>query len=172
MGDPVLRDDKFVVLRAAGAEDRNYILATWLNCFFLSRIARMMDRPLYFFEQKRVILRLLERSSTVVAANPEEPSQIFGFIVGEAPQDLPAVSETVRAAIVHYCYVNSLYRENGLGRRLVRELVGDASKIFFTHLPPIDVPASANGRKPITPGELVQRVAPGALFDPYLAFPR
>jgi GNAT superfamily N-acetyltransferase len=155
-----------LVIRDGEEDDRPYILSTWLNAFALSRTARMIDRPLYFVEQKKVIERLLTRSRVRVAVNPEDLNHIFGYIVGEPPFESGI-------ALVHYCYVKSDYRELGIGRRLIRSITEGARRALFTHLPPATIERPRDSKKlPVTPGELVQKLCPGAVFNPYAAFER
>lgn len=161
-----LSNDSVVTLRAGVEGDRSYVMATWLNNFYMSRMARMMDRPLYFFEQKKVAERLLKRARLIVASNTENPDHIFGWVVGERAEDLPDGGYS----IVDYCFVKSDYRELGVGRALVDAITSGSSKVFFTHLPPAEQAQSRDGSRPrSSPGEIVQKLAPGSVFNFYLA---
>jgi GNAT superfamily N-acetyltransferase len=160
--------DGVVVERGMRVNDEPLIFATWLNSYAQSAAGRMVDRPLYFYEQKRVIERLLMTSDVILAANGDLPDQAYGWIVGEKPTvDAPEI------AIVHFMFVKSEYREMGIARALLARIIGGAQQVFFTHLPPKPTRPKTKTRAVIgTPGELVQKLQPRAVYNPYLAYRR
>lgn len=155
------------VLRDFAPGDEAFIFATWLRSYRASRIAGALEPELYFFEQQKVIARLLKSADVRVASSPDEARQIFGWIVGKRPDARPPA-----IAVVHYLFVKGEYLEMGLGRKLLAEIVPPAgASVFFTHMPPATSPVDRNGRKQRLAGhDVLKHLAPNAVYNPYLAF--
>lgn len=107
-----------VVYRAPTPADTSFIFNSWLKSFRSnSEWARAMPPAIYFDNHKRVVDRLLKECGVLVAANPEDPEQIFGYAVYQATAG--------NVTILHWLYVKHTYRRLGIGGeifRTVREL--------------------------------------------------
>lgn len=114
-------------LRAPVDDDRNFILSTWLKSFRNSHFACMIPNDIYFKAHKALIMATLQESGVVVAVNPEDESQIFGYGV---------YTPNGGATLCHYIYVKESYRRLGIGTTLFRAMLADSD-----HSP--DVPAIA-----------------------------
>jgi GNAT superfamily N-acetyltransferase len=106
-----------IVLRGIAPEDSNFI--------YSSLAKSLRDAPLFrnvpgqiFFDGIRSVINSLLNHVVVIACNPEDQSQIFGFAIGT-----PATPTT--PPIVHYVYVKHPFRGFGVGKTLLFSLVRD-----------------------------------------------
>ncbi len=120
-------------LREAEADDLNFILSSWLKSFRdaqripdqKSAVWFNWPRPsneVFFNFQQKLIVRLLQRSKCLVAVNPEDLSQVYGFIVYENNPD-----------IIHYVYVKSTFRKMGICKLLLSKSVEQPAP-KYTHV--------------------------------------
>lgn len=115
-------------IREAVAEDVPFLYDTWLRSYRDgSRTAKQVNGKLYFDSQRKVIDRIISTPgcSTLVAVNPSDHGQIFGWLCGEALQ---------QSIVLHYGYVKSTFRKHGVFGALVRAFgfkVGVG--VFYTH---------------------------------------
>lgn len=102
--------------------DTDFIYSTWIKSYRTSGFARGISSPLYEMGQRSRIDRILSKETTYiyVATDKDTPELIFGYIVGEGD------------AILHYLYVKSHYRKQGIGK----ELLGEAKDLIYTHKSP------------------------------------
>jgi hypothetical protein len=101
-----------VKLRPFQESDFNFILNSWLLSFRNSPFAKNLTNEKYYSAQQPICIHLMNASTILVACSPEEPKQIFGYIVAQ-----PAPN-AVEGAWVHYCYVKNLYRRMGIATSL------------------------------------------------------
>lgn len=100
-----------VMLRDTKPEDASFIYSTWLRCYQdTSSWARLMPSRIFFDNHKKVIQRILGDSHVLVAANPEDPDQVFGYIVFQASGG--------GVAVLHWVYVKETFRQLGIARDL------------------------------------------------------
>ena len=137
-----------VLLRAYVPTDANFVFASWLNAFEPHRDPGVA-RDLYYQEQHVLIANLMAASTEtrLVAVAPDYPDQILGYLFGVI---LPV------GKVIDWLYVKPIYRRLGVARALLTTF-GDPREgvAAYTH-----VPAS--------PPALIRRLAPGAVYDPYL----
>ena len=112
-------------LRGIEEGDLNFIFNSWLKSYRKSDFAKKVPSDVYYYHHKGVIDRLLSHSSILVACNPDNPAQVFGYIV--------ASHEPILA--VHYVYVKYNYRKLGLGKALAEALIPDfcEKEVLCTH---------------------------------------
>lgn len=96
-----------LIIRPPVEQDLNFIFNSWLKSYRNSSFAEHIPNDIYFTFQKEVIRLLLERSTIFVAVNPEDSSQVYGYLVFEDN-------------IVHWCYVKFTYRKLGVMRKLLK----------------------------------------------------
>lgn len=98
----------------------NYVLKSWLSAL-RQNIAhfRHMDDEV-FSVHRGAVISAIDRGSTLLACNPDNPNHIYGFVVFERD-------------VVHYIYVASLWRGNGIARALLARATG-GSPFSYTHL--------------------------------------
>lgn len=95
--------------RDAEEGDTNFILSSWLKSFRDSEFAKEMSNAVYFAGHQRLVKDAIARSRIVVAVNPGDPRQIYGWICFEQKGDYQ---------VLHYFYVKEIYRGFGLGTKL------------------------------------------------------
>lgn len=144
-------------VRAVEPGDVGFVVSSWLESFHKgSRIGRMQRFALYRLPMRRLIHRLLERSTVLVAVDVLDRTHIFGWVCAER---LTAPSSIA----LHYLYVRETRRKVGLGRELV-ELVRtqlDGQIVAFTHATDLGVDVASRWW---------QQGAPEADFNPFLAW--
>jgi GNAT superfamily N-acetyltransferase len=116
-----------VELRTAQDGDQGFVMTSWLESYHQgSRVARATRWADYREPMRRIVRRLLRRSVCLVACDPEEPSHLLGFAVGERDR---------RRLILHYLYVRQTRRRSGLATMLVGELARrlGTEGITYTH---------------------------------------
>lgn len=112
-----------VDIRPARAGDERLILSSWLESFRdCSRTANLVPKPFYFPLQREVSTALLRRGEVLVACNPMDADQIFGWAV---------VERIARKPVLHYVYVKQLFRRMGIASALLN--AADCVGGFYTH---------------------------------------
>jgi hypothetical protein len=104
--------------------DSDFIYSTWIRSFADSGYARAIPKPIYNLSQRGRIEGILDKEETycLVACDAMEPTLIYGWLVGEAPN------------IIHYIYCKMDYRQQGVGKALLEHLDKD-EPILYTHKP-------------------------------------
>lgn len=101
--------------------DERLVVDSWLQSLRHGDAAqRRLSRGAYLVGQRQVIDRLLARSEVRVAAWSQDPELVFGW----------ACVEPARC-VVHYVYVKHRYRQRGVARVLLADLVGRPCR--YTH---------------------------------------
>lgn len=95
--------------RALEPSDVHFVLSSWLKSYRPS--CPLVSDEVYFREQKRLILHLLEDTSVVLACDPVDPGVIWGYLVGAAHPD--------GFGVVHFVYVKHALRRFGIARALL-----------------------------------------------------
>lgn len=110
-------------IRDAEPEDSPFYFMAWLRSYREhSDVARKMDERIYFKWQQKVIERLLRRARLLIAYNPDDSDQHYGFICYESSAFIP---------ILHYIYVKKPFRKLGIAGELL-SLMGKQSFVY-TH---------------------------------------
>ena len=112
-------------LRPLIEDDLAFIFNSWLKSYRFSHLAEKITNTIYFADHHKVIERLIEDSSVVVACNEEDPSQVYGYIVGGALDGI---------ALLHFIYVKHTFRNMGVGKTLLDAMGHDKEKAgVYTH---------------------------------------
>lgn len=115
-----------LVIRPVEAEDRPFILNSWLNSYFDgSSFARLIPRSVFFPFHKRLILSLLDRASVtgLVVTSKEDPELLYGYGIFELLPDYQ---------VVHYLYVKRAFGKLGIASQLVDD-ARFTGKVYCTH---------------------------------------
>ena len=99
-----------VRLRPIIEDDTAFIFNSWLKSYRFSHFGEKITNTIYFAEHHKVIERLIDNSKVLVACNPEEPSQVYGYIIGE---------EVDGIFVLHFIYVKQTFRNMGVGKTLL-----------------------------------------------------
>jgi len=114
-----------VRLRPAGQEDVNLIFNSWLKSYRSSYATKNITSTFYFSEHHKVIERILKVGKTIIACNDEDPSQVYGYVVGD---------EVDGIFVLHYLYVKHSFRGLGIGKVLFNSFDHDPTvAALYTH---------------------------------------
>lgn len=95
-----------VSIRPAAPDDEAFVMSAWLRCHRdFGDWPRLLHPEKYYAQHKATIMRLLARSTTMVACNPDRPSQALGFVCYDG-------------TATHWVYVKDVWRRIGIGREL------------------------------------------------------
>lgn len=116
-------------LRALAADDLPFVFNSWLKSFRDAPAVQSIPNSIYFAGQHDRIDRILKSAglAAAVACNPEDPTQIYGYIVAE--------NATV-GSVVHWVYVKHPFRGHGVARGLFAAVVGAGTgpvPFYYTH---------------------------------------
>lgn len=152
-------------IRAAVPDDVPFLSSTWKQQFkFESSWANRIRWPIFSAGHSKVIGRLLQRSLVLVACDPDEASEIFGYLVYEAEP----------AKLLHFAYTKPAFRRAGIFRSLLAEtrFPADLAGVEVTHgtrswfsSPALLDKATGATVRPARPG-LEDRFK-GAVYNPY-----
>lgn len=102
---------KNISLREYEETDIPFIFKSWLVNFRASNyLEDIIDHDIYFEFHKRLVEKILSDSICLLAANPEDESQVFGYIAYRKIKGLN---------ILHYIYVKAPYRRLGIAEFLL-----------------------------------------------------
>ena len=93
--------------RPADPSDINFILNSFLRSLRSYPALKHVPNELYYYEQTRVVEKLLKESITLILCNPEIPDQIYGYIIANPNEE------------THFVYVKYTYRKFGFARKLL-----------------------------------------------------
>lgn len=122
-----MTEQDVIRVRRMEAADKNFILNSWLKSYRNSPAVDRMENPSYFHEQSKVINDLLDNCPVLVASDPKDPSNIFGYLVYQFIEG---------TFVLHYIYVKQVFRNKGVGKYLIAKAghqVGEAVAIYTHH---------------------------------------
>jgi GNAT superfamily N-acetyltransferase len=94
--------------------EKPFIYSSWLKSYGKSIEARRMSANSYFSNYKRVLEQIIEGESfSVVAFNPEDLEQIYGYAVFNWDSDIDVT-------YLHYIYVKQPFRGLQVASRLLK----------------------------------------------------
>jgi hypothetical protein len=119
-------DNPFIV-RQATPDDVSFVFSSWLKSFRDAATVKGVPSGLYYPAQHAVIEGILQRQccTALVACDPQDPSQIYGYVVAEY------VGEGL---VIHFTYTKFNMRNLGIAKALVTTLVVPTIKfVQFSH---------------------------------------
>jgi predicted GNAT family acetyltransferase len=88
-------------------------------------LCKHVDNTIYFSEHHKLVEKLLKRSTTVIAVDPNDPATIYGYLTYERLEGI---------LVVHYSYVKHTFRGMGVLRQLLKSIEHDWNTAgLFTH---------------------------------------
>lgn len=149
-----------VLLREANALDAPFIMNSWLWGFRSSAFASAVSNSEYFPGHQALILEILARSQALIAYNPEDPTQYYGWVCFETLTELP---------VVHFVSVKQAFRGFGIARKLLTQATGGKA-FFYTHdTTRIRAPRDRE-RETYKFNQVIKKLKEGGTYNPYLAF--
>lgn len=102
-----------VTYRDPNPTDEGFLYHSWLKSFRQgSSWASSIPAQIYFNNHKVIVSKLLREAGIVIAANPENPTQIFGYGVYSPTSG--------NVTVLHYLYVKHPFRRLGIGTDILR----------------------------------------------------
>lgn len=102
-----------ITIRAAFPQDVPFILSSWIQSMFHNDPFIGTDRNWFSAAQHALSTALITKGDTLVACNPDETWQIYGWLVGHrVPRWL------------HFVYVKEAFRRLDVGTRLMLAAFG------------------------------------------------
>lgn len=92
-------------IRPATGEHTNAVLDTWLRSMRTDADNAHMSNEVYYAIERPRVIRMLERSRVLVAANPADDWQIYGWIAASGDR-------------MHFVYTKYPYRRASIASRL------------------------------------------------------
>lgn len=109
-----------------------FIFNSWLENWRYSDECKRMSNDVYYRRFKAIIAELLTTSLIVIAFNPEDEDQVYGYICYKKIEDI---------FVLHYAYVKFTYRRQKLFHRMLREVTDPAGPMmcsfankFYDHI--------------------------------------
>ncbi len=110
-----------------------FIYSSWLNSYYQPKLTddprglHSIPRSLYYKSQQSIITHLLNTGQCWLVVNPEEPTQIYGYL---------SFHVVDKVCYLHWGYVKYPFRQMGIFTDLLDLLRSQYSdQIYLTHLP-------------------------------------
>jgi GNAT superfamily N-acetyltransferase len=113
------------MLRDRRGSDDNFILDSWCGSYRHNIVFGAIPKDIYFKHYRKFTVAILSISSVLVACNPNDEDQIYGFCVYRFKGDLPILS---------YVFIKQAFRRFGIAEALILG-VSEESKVI-THIMP------------------------------------
>ena len=112
-----------IAFRPYATTDINFILSNWLHTWANAPANFGVHKHVYYKTAEAHIKDTLARCGAIVACDPNDPDDLFGFIAAEYMDD-----ETV----IHWIHVKPSFRGFGIGRALFKKVHTKDSPPFTT----------------------------------------
>lgn len=101
-----------ITVRKGSEEDVPFVFNSWLKCFKASPLCREITSTIYYSEQHKVVERLVldPRNITLIACNPDNLSQIYGYVCAGHYDGI---------FTIHFIYVKKPFRNLGIAKAMV-----------------------------------------------------
>ena len=115
-----------IVIRLATADDLRFVYHSWIRSFGASNIKHDLGLSEWLIcrSYEKIIGKRLSDMSVLVAASPEDDTQILGYVVYEVRNHAPSV---------HFCYVKDFIRKEGIGGRLITKALNGSMSGYYSY---------------------------------------
>lgn len=113
--------DRLVIRDYREAEDKNFILNSWLKSYRRAPASQYVESDLFFTKHKALIESILADEATEVKVLVLDDAD-RNFIIGYAVTTVPSVPEGVvegPGTLVHWVYIKDTFRGLGLTKSLL-----------------------------------------------------
>jgi hypothetical protein len=110
-------------IRKAKGEDIDYITSTWLRSVY-EHSRHDFKKDVFYPNHNRMIKERLPFLKCLVACNPEDEDQIYGYLV-------------FNPGVVHFAYTKSFFRRFGVFNGLIKEAGINPVEIHASHKGPM-----------------------------------
>lgn len=111
-----------IQFRFAAKEDESFIYNSWLKSFRDSDSVKHITNTVFYKRHHALIEKLMTKSSVLLAVNPEDPSQIMGYVCFDVIDDV---------LLLHYVYVKQTYRSLNVATSLLKAVNPNFGKTGF-----------------------------------------
>lgn len=122
-----MSEDAVFIYRPLNAEDLSFLHHSWATSYYQGSAAYKLISPAEFHSYHRPLRERFfsKPNTTVIVCSPStNPWQIIGWI---------AVEVIPSALILHYIYVKSAYKREGIAKQLIKRAL-PTKPVVFTHL--------------------------------------
>ena len=151
------------------ADDRNFILSTWLKACRTSLASKRVPNDFYYKYQQKIIERIWARptSKTVLLVDSEDSNVILGYLCLERPN-----KEDFPETIIHFAYVKASFQGEGLFKTLLKsENIDLSQELVFTHYTLESAFLKEKHREapsPYVTAEVIKQKYPQLVYCPYM----
>lgn len=138
-----------IKIRNATQDDVNFIFSTWQKTYRHSVKTAGIPSEVYYSQQHVLIEGLMKTACIIIACDPKDQSQIYGYLCYDTIEGAP---------VVHFAYVKKAYRALGIAKLMLNNSTVDIKLPFFIthHTAPI---SRISTEKYVL------------VYNPYLAYP-
>lgn len=118
-----------IEFRPLEKSDESFVYNAWLKSYKDSPCGKTMINDVFYDNHKLIVSSLIKDPlvDIVLAVNPEDRDQIYGFC---------CLEKTPKVSTLHYVYVKYNFRQFGIARDMVDHIEEFSARIrFTTHLP-------------------------------------
>lgn len=101
-----------IKLRDPQADDFSFVFNSWLMSNQENEDSKRMKKSTYFKIYKQILDSVLVKANILVACNPDDEAQVYGYLV----------YNRLDLLVVHYIYVKYTYRKLGIARAMLKHL--------------------------------------------------
>lgn len=128
--------ENLIEVRNANASDVAFIFNSWIQSFndgnYESKRTRTsVEKPEKHLEIEELIRN--PNTTVIVACNPSDQDQLYGFACGTTILDAPSGKTYL---VLHYVYVKQSFRNKKVASTLIKSLPGyeEATPFFFSQI--------------------------------------
>lgn len=113
------------ILREMTEADKPYIYNSFMKYFHEHSLHSWVPSSIFFPGQTKVIDFLFRTATTLIACFPEDPEEALGWMIYQ-PE--------ATAFVLHFIYIRDKYCGQGMGKEMVRSLLGQHKLLIATHM--------------------------------------
>lgn len=111
-----------MVVRPGRVSDVPFLCSSYVRSLLAQRPWAFGEKNWTAAAASLLAARMLGRATVLVACDPSDPDQIYGWIAGNPT-----------SMVLYYIYVKAAFRRAGVGTTLMREAFGDDGQVRCVH---------------------------------------
>ena len=105
--------------------DIAFVFNSWLKSYrSTGTLCKKVVNTVYYENHHKILQKIMQRATCIVACDPEDPGKIYGYIVGEYISNV---------FVLHYVYVKHTFRKFGIGTYLLNQFKLTPGAKCYTH---------------------------------------
>jgi len=104
--------------------DENFLFSSYLKSFRCSSDNLRMSNDIYYYNFKKLINKLIEKSKVVILCDDEDDDLVYGYCIYDSFEEI---------LILHYVYIRYTFRKLGLARYLYETLKEGHEAVVSSH---------------------------------------